>query len=68
MPERFEKKEQWPKKVIEKQSDFWDLIYDAKNQFSQLHFAISSKRMSEEEIVKQNKEFRYLDFIDYKNT
>lgn len=67
MDERF-KTPEWPKKVIEKQKDFWDLMYDAKNQFSQLQFAVYSKRLSEEEIVKQNKEFRYLYFLDYIST
>ncbi len=58
-------REEWPAKVIDTQEGFWDLLYDAKNQFIQMQFAIHSKKQTEEEIVKQNNEFQYFNFIDY---
>jgi hypothetical protein len=59
---------EWHPKVIEKQSDFWNLLYDAKNQFTQIQFAVYSKTRTEEDIVTQNQEFKYLNFIDYIKT
>lgn len=59
---------EWPAKVIETEKDFWDVMYDAKNQFIQMQFDVYSKTKKEEEIIQRNKEFKYLNLIEYIKT
>lgn len=59
---------EWTPRIIETEGDFWDVLYDAKNQFSQMQFAVHLNTNNEEDIIKQNNEFTYLNFIDYIKT